>query len=129
MPAGRRSERTAGFSLLETIVAVALLAVLTLSTLLTLIPISRQTRLNRELEVATYAVSDTLEKIHATPFNDLLTLYPAGQSIPIDDLPSGQIVIAYVDPTTDPLVMNVALSWESDEVGSMTRNFTTVRTE
>jgi len=119
----------AGFSLIETVVAAALLGVLTLSTLLTIIPISRQTRLSREVEAATYAVSDTLERIHATPFNEILILHPDGQSLDVDTLPSGQLSITYDDPTADPLVMTISLSWVAEDGGSIVREFTTVRTE
>ncbi|MCA8960807.1 MAG: hypothetical protein KDC38_09850 [Planctomycetes bacterium] len=123
------SRPTAGISLVEIVVAVALLSVLTLSTLLTLIPVSRQTRLNREVEAATYAVSDVLERIHATPFSELLTLYPDGTVQAVSTLENGQLAISYEDVTTDPLIMTLALTWQSPEVGSMSRTFRTVRTE
>lgn len=115
--------------MVEVMITIAILATLSLATLLTLVPIGRQTRLNRELQAATHTVSDVLERIHATPFNDLQTLYPDGQTAAVSELPGGQLTISYVDPTTDPVILNLTLAWDSPQIGPVTRTFTTVRTE
>lgn len=118
-----------GFSLIEVAMAVALLSILTISTLLTLVPVSRQTRLNREVEAATSEVRNVLERVQSTPYADLLGIYPDGATMTVDRLESGQMTVAYDDVTADPLVMNLAISWESPQVGAMARTFVTVKTK
>ncbi|MEM7261551.1 MAG: hypothetical protein AAF488_06130 [Planctomycetota bacterium] len=115
--------------MVEVMIAIAILATLALSTLLTLVPIGRQTRLNRELQAATHAVGDVLERIHATPFNDLQTLYPDGQTASVSELQDGQLTVSYDDPTADPAILTLTLSWNSPQISPVTRTFTTVRTE
>ena len=122
-------EREEGFSLIEVAVAVALLSILTVSTLLTLIPISRQTRLNREMEAASSAVRDLMERVHATPYSDVAALYPDGTVMTLADLENGEVTIAYDDVTADPLIISFDLRWESPQIGAMSRTFTTVKTE
>ncbi|MEM7168353.1 MAG: type II secretion system protein [Planctomycetota bacterium] len=118
-----------GFSLIEVAVAVALLSILTVSTLLTLIPVSRQTRLNREMESASAAVRDLMERVHATPFSEIPSLYPDGTVVALASLESGEVTIGYEDVTADPLIISFDLAWDSPQVGSMSRTFTTVKTE
>ncbi len=124
-----RPPRDAGFTFMELVTAVAVLAVVSIATLLTLIPVSRQTRVNRELAAAAAAARNVLEEMQATPFADLVTVYPDGQVIPVGTLDDGQVAIAYEDPAADPLQIQVSLSWVSPEVGPMTRTYVTMRTE
>lgn len=121
--------RQAGFSMIEVAVAVAILGVLTISTLLTLIPVSRQTRLNREMEAAAAGMRDAMERVQATPFSELLTLYPDGSVLPVATLADGEITVSYADPAADPLLITFALTWDSPDVGPMERTYLTVRTE
>ena len=118
-----------GFSLMEVAVAVTLLGVLAVSALLTIIPISRQTRVNRELEGAASAARNVLEQVHATPFNELATLYPDGTTIAVEGLESGEVAVSYPDPAADPLEMRLTLSWESPDLGEMSETFITMKTE
>ncbi|MGE3165594.1 MAG: prepilin-type N-terminal cleavage/methylation domain-containing protein [Planctomycetota bacterium] len=126
-PAGRKLDD--GFSLMEVAMAVSLLSILTISTLLTLVPVSRQTRLNREVEAATSEVRNVLEQVQSTPYAEILTAYPDGSTIAVERLEDGQMSIGYEDPAADPLVMNLAISWTSPQVGAMTRAFVTVKTK
>lgn len=122
-------DRESGFSMMEVATAVSLLGILTISTMLTLLPVSRQTRLNREVEAATSAVRDVLEQVHATPFAEIPALYPDGLAIELDTLPAGEVLVGYEDATADPLLMSLTISWQSPEVGAMSRSFVTVKTE
>lgn len=122
-------QREQGISLLEISLAIALLTTLALGTTLLLVPIARQARINRETEIANAEVQKVLERVHATPFVEILDEFPAGSVIPIIPLPDGSIAVEYDDPAADPLVLEVTLSWSSPELGAMTRVFTTLRTE
>ncbi|MBI4585077.1 MAG: prepilin-type N-terminal cleavage/methylation domain-containing protein [Planctomycetes bacterium] len=122
-------QRRQGFSLLEIAIAISLLTIVTLSTVLLLVPIARQSRLQREIEAANLATKRVLEKIQATPFKDILAIYPQSSSIAIPELPNGSLVLTYTDPSADPLVIQANLTWESPEIGTLQRTFHTVRTE
>jgi hypothetical protein len=111
------------------VLAIAILTAVTLATTLLIVPIARQTRINRETEVATAAAQRVIEKFQATPFHQLVTLYPQGTTMTVPDLPSGSIAVSYADPDADPLLIRVDLSWQSEDLGSMLVNFHTVRTE
>ena len=128
---GRRAagKATSGLSLLEVVISIALLSSLALGSLLVFVPISRQSRVNREISLANFEARRVLEKVHAVPFKDVTTLYADGLEYIIPTLPEGKVRTSYEDPNSDPLVLRVAISWESPELGSMQRTFFTVRTE
>lgn len=115
--------------MLEVVLAIAILTAVSLGTSLLLIPIARQTRINRETEIANAEVQKVLEQFQATPFDALLDSYPPGWAQTIPELPSGSINVSYTDPTADPLLIHATLSWVSPELGDMQLNFDTVRTE
>jgi prepilin-type N-terminal cleavage/methylation domain-containing protein len=122
-------ERKGGFSLLEVVLTIAILAAVALATTLLLVPVARQTRIGRETEVANLEARKVLEKFQALPFNSIVTTYPQGAQIPIAGLPSGKIAVSYVDPVADPLVIQADLTWQSPDLGAMQRTFNTIRTE
>ncbi len=127
---GRRSSgHESGLTLLEVVISVAILASLTLGSTLIFVPVSRQARINREVAVANSEAKRVLEKVHAIPFNQVLVVYPQGSTNTLSSLPNGQITTTYEDPTADPLVMRATLTWDSPDLGAMTRSFFTVRTE
>ena len=128
-PRALRAGTEAGFSLIEVTIAIVILAVLSVTTALVLVPVSREHRSAQETDIANAAVRSVLESVHATPFNELIGRYPDGGTIPITDLSNGQIAISYQDPAADPLIMQLDLTWDSDESGAMQRSFFTVRTE
>ena len=128
-PSPRRGRGEAGFSLIEITIAIVILTVLSFTTALVLVPVSREHRSARETDIANAAVRSVLESIHATPFNEILTNYPPDDVIDIAELENGQITVSYEDPTADPLVVQLDLTWDSDESGAMSRSFFTVRTE
>lgn len=121
--------RAGGFSLLELVVAIAILTGVGLATSVLLVPISRQTRIVRETRSANAAAQRVLEKIQATPFKDIRGTYPPASEHPILDLPGGKVTITYADPDADPLVVRAQVSWQSPDLGSMSRTFSTARTE
>jgi Tfp pilus assembly protein PilV len=128
---GRRGKgrRDHGISLLEVAITIALLTSVGLATAILLVPVARQSRIQRETEIANLAARRLLEQFQATPFHDLVTDFPDGSVTAIPELPSGSITVSYVDTTTDPLVFRANLTWESPELGTMQRTFDAVRTE
>jgi len=118
-----------GFSLVEVMIAVVILTILTFTTALVLVPVGREHRSTRETSVANAAAQNILEELHATPFNEILTRYPDGQSIEINELQNGSVQVSYEDPTSDPLIVQIDLSWESRDLGPRSQTYFTVRTE
>ena len=125
----KRTSRRQGFSLLEVSITIAILLATTLTATLLLVPIARQSRLRREVEVANTSAKRVLERIQATPFKDILKVYPQSYSETIAGLGAGTITITYADPTADPLLIQADLTWNNPEAGTMQRTFNTVRTE
>ena len=123
------AERSSGFSLVEVTIAIVVLTVLSFTTALVLVPVSREHRAAREMDLANASVRSVLESIHATPFSEIVTRYPNGTEWTVEDLPEGQIEISYEDPTADPLRVQLDLSWNSPDQGAMQRSFFTIRTE
>ncbi len=126
-PAARREAE--GFTLLEVTLAIVILTGLTLYALMIVVPVSSQVRISREVSRAAGEVQKILEEVQSTPFFRVTDEYPDGTVIEIDGLDQGQIVVSYEDPAADPLIMTATLTWESPDMGSMSRIFTTVRTE
>ena len=118
-----------GFSLLEVSITIAILLSATLAAILLLVPVARQARLRREVETANSAAKRILERIQATPYKDIVTLYPQSYSEVITGLNAGSITITYVDPAADPLLIQADLTWNDPESGTLQRTFNTVRTE
>lgn len=110
-------------------IAVGILAAVTLVAALVVVPVARESRLRREVGTASTASRRVLEKIQATSFSSIVSTYPPGHVEPIPGLNAGRLTISYVDPTADPLEIQVDLSWDSPEVGAMARTFNTMRTE
>lgn len=110
-------------------ITIAILTTVALTTAILLVPIARQTRIQRETEVANAAARQVLENIQSTAFNKILVDYPNGSVHSVVGLPNGRITISYIDPNADPLVVRADLSWDSPELGAMARTFDTIRTE
>jgi type II secretory pathway pseudopilin PulG len=123
---GARSE--AGVSLLEVMVGMSILTSLSLAAVLVFVPVSRQARINREVAIANREASAVLEKVHSVPFADVLEIFPQGGEIPVASLPDGKVLTSYENPATDPLVFRAVLTWDSPNLGAMSRTFDTVLT-
>ncbi len=124
-----RQHRECGLTLIEVMVTVAILTSLAMGSMLVIVPVARQTRLSKEVEIANTELRRVLEKVQAAPYNEVTTLYPDGTELPIQDLENGLITISYTDPTADPLFLRVSITWEGQDSGTYSRSFSTVRTE
>lgn len=118
-----------GFSLLELMLTVSVLAIATLAAALIVVPVARESRLRREVETANVAAKRVLERIQSTPFTSILSTYPQGHVETVPGLNSSALTIQYADPAADPLDIRLDLVWVSPEAGSITRTFYTLRTE
>ena len=120
--------RDTGFSLLEVMITLAILSGIAVSSLLVAVPISRQSRINREIQIANCSVQKVLETLEGQPLNTLATKYPQGSTYPIAELENGWVRVTYDDPAADPLQIQAVLSWISPDLGPMNRSFRTART-
>ncbi len=116
-------------TLLEVVVAVVVLTSLAFAATLVSLPVSRQTRISREVAIANGEAKRILEKVHAVPFPRIASLYPNGAELPVIMLQNGKITTTYEDPNADPLVLRAVLTWDSPDLGPMMRTFFTVRTK
>ena len=78
-----------------------------LSSLMVIISISRQSRINREVETAVVEVQKVLEKIKLSPFDNVTARFPPGYTANLPMLNKGKITVNYADPDVDPLVVLV----------------------
>ncbi len=126
-PFHRRGEH--GFTLFEVVITIGLLSIVSSSVLLIVVPVGRQSRLNREMEVAAASARNLIERIQVTPFNELLTVYPEGTVVYIPEIEAGSLTVSYEDATANPLVVQIVLNWTSPDIGPVSSSFLTVRTE
>ncbi len=122
-----------GFTLLEVMITLVVLACVTMSSILVIIPISRQNRINREISTANNEARRVIEVIQGAPLSTITAIYPSGVEIPVNaayagTLQNGKVVVVYDDPAADPLHMRMTLSWDSSELGPMARTFFSART-
>ena len=125
----RQKQGEGGFTLIEIIISVVLLSSLAMGTLLTIVPVAKQSRLNKEVEIANTEAQKVLEKVHAVPFNDITTIYPDEASLAIANLTNGIVTVTYDDVTADPLFVRLTVAWDGQDGGNYARSFLTVKTE
>ena len=125
----RPAPRRHGFGLLELVVTLSLLSSLALGVALLLVPLVRQSRLNRETSTASLVARSFLERIQATPFRKLHERFPAGTRIRLPELADGEIRVSYPASPPGTLVIKVEMEWESTELGTMRYTFHTARTQ
>lgn len=123
------AQRCSGFSLLEVYVAAALLSIVAFSAMLTLVPVGRQVRINRDMDSVVTQVQDVMERINVVPFTEVTVTYAPGTTIPLTGVDAGDLLVTYEDAAADPLQVRLTASWTSVDLGPMQRIFSTARTE
>jgi prepilin-type N-terminal cleavage/methylation domain-containing protein len=107
-----------GFTFIELLLVIFVLAAAGTGILGSFLSTHLLTQYGRDMMVAMEDLKDMMEHIHATPFTDLLTDFPAGDADgPAGNgytLPDQQITVTYPDPqTVSRREILVTLSWTS----------------
>jgi type II secretory pathway pseudopilin PulG len=82
----RRRRRAAGISLLEVLVAAALLATAVVATAASVLESAEHQRANARIRAVTPAIASLLEEVRGAAFDDLATLY-GGTTRTLTDIP------------------------------------------
>jgi prepilin-type N-terminal cleavage/methylation domain-containing protein len=136
----------AGMTLLETIMAIAVITILAAGVGGLLAALARQTELNRQMAVVNSEVSNALSLVHSAPYQSIgSTLVADGyvdrgnfsyrkdlSAAPLH-LASGTLDVTFrnvVAPPAlpDPLRVDVVIRWDCPPMGQATRSFVNVRT-
>lgn len=128
-PAGR--PRRGGFTLIEVMVATAMLSVAALVAFPTILSFIQLSDAARQEDLATQDLMAAVEDVVATPFSRLTTTYADGQEIPkyaLLHLPQERIVVDYVDPNADPLHIAIVATWADAKGHPRQETFRCVRT-
>jgi prepilin-type N-terminal cleavage/methylation domain-containing protein len=130
----RPSKPARGLSLVEVIVAVAIIAVGVVVLVAQLEASYKITTVNRETNKAMAHLQACLEKVVSTSFADITTTYPNGGNIPLSNVDPGDLLdgesvtVTYADPAADPLEVTVTVHWTAFDGRMRTRSLTTLRT-
>jgi Tfp pilus assembly protein PilE len=125
----RRS--AAGFTFLEVVIATVLLATAALVAFPTMLSFFELSDSAREENVATHDLMAAVEDLLCTPFALVTTTYPDGQAVPKYTrlhLRDEQIVVRYVDPAVDPLLITVTATWSDSKGRPRQETYRCVRT-
>jgi Tfp pilus assembly protein PilV len=111
-----------GVSLIEILVATAIVVATTLAIIETFLVNLNASEMNKGNTIAMAHVTNMMERIKCTPFNNLINRFPNGVSDgPVGNsyadvvggyvLNNEHIVVTYVNPAGDPLEIAVTLTW------------------
>jgi Tfp pilus assembly protein PilV len=121
-------------SLIEAIVAIAIIAVGVVALVAQLEASYKTTSVNRETNKAMAHLQASLEKVIATPFSNITTAFPSGSTVTLDHvdtpdvLDQERITVAYADVSADPLQITVTIQWKAFDGRMRTRTLSTLRT-
>ena len=118
-----------GWTVVELLLSLTVLAAVTIGTTLLLVPVVRQARLHREVESADIAARGFLEELQTLRARAIVERYPPGTEVEVRHLPSGTATLTYVDPTANPLEIRVRLQWSTPDLGPMDVELLTARAE
>jgi prepilin-type N-terminal cleavage/methylation domain-containing protein len=110
----RRRSRLRGLTLAEVMIAMTILGVIALVAFPTMLSFADLSDTARQQNVATHDLMSAVEDVISTPFSQLTTTYQQGQSIPKYQelhLPNETVVVTYDDPTADPLVVTLTMTY------------------
>jgi prepilin-type N-terminal cleavage/methylation domain-containing protein len=114
----RRSRRCEGLTFIEILIATAVLAIAAVVAFPTMLSFVALSDSAREKNVATHDLMIAAEDLGSTPFAVVTTTYVNGQEIPkfrALHLPKESIVVSYVDPAADPLIITLTMTWNDSK--------------
>lgn len=131
--------RQAGLTLVEVLIAVAILVVGSAAIIQVYLSSAAFSEINHQDTTAMAYLTNMMEAVRSTPFSNLLDDFPDGvvdgpvgkeYSNIVGDylLPNQSITVSYQDPDSDPLEIEVSVSWENERGRSFTRYLVTKRT-
>jgi Tfp pilus assembly protein PilV len=123
MPA-KRKQRTGGFTFIEVIVGITVMVLGFLGLYASLQASGRLRESAKETNIAMFKLQTTMEYVFSVPFDDITTLLPPDTPIDIvalTDSTTGndyrlnneQIILAYEDPSGDPLKFTATITWDT----------------
>ena len=128
-----------GVMLIEVLIATVILVFASLAIIQFYFSSLRFSELNKEEVTAQMHLTNIAEAVKCAPFRELITNFPDGVS---DGTPGNnysslvggytlrqeQIVVSYVNPTSDPLEVTLSLNWEDQRGANLARYLGTKRT-
>ena len=121
-----------GITLLEVVIAAAVLTVCSLiayPTYLSYMDLSSQ---NIEENIAIFDLETAFEELKTTPFLDLKTLYPDGSNMVKFNylhLQNERVTVNYLNSSEDPLYIRLEVSWRDFQRNTQTRAIVTALTK
>lgn len=111
-----------GISLIEILIAIAVIVSASLAIIETFLVNLNASEMNKGNTVAMAHLTNIMERIKSTPFNEIVNQFPNGVADGAvanlySDIVGGyllnseHIIVAYVDPASDPLEINITLTW------------------
>ncbi len=105
-----------GFTLVEVMVALGVMAVLSMAASGLLFSTSALSNNDAELKAASADLQAVMEAINGTPFDNIVVTYPNGQAVAAYNnlhLNNESLTVSYLNPAaTNPLQINLRVSWK-----------------
>ena len=141
-----KPDPSAGFTLLEVMISIAILAVVGLASAMVMIPVVQAQNETREFTQTTALSRAVLEELYSQPLEELTnsedgyllsTNWPKkgrqifGEEVPVTELSDPTIptiTVSTNDLEADPLEIQVNVSWAGRDSGLLSRDFWVIRT-
>jgi Tfp pilus assembly protein PilV len=128
-----------GVTLIEVLIATVILVFASLAIIQFYFSSLRFSELNKEEAIAQMHLTNIAEAVKCASFSELITDFPNGVSdgtagnsysalVGGYTLGQEQIVVSYVNSTSDPLEVTLSLNWEDQRGASLARYLVTKRT-
>lgn len=127
-------------SLVEILIASAMALICIVAIIVSYLAVLNWSEINRQETIAMMHLTNIMETIKSTPFNNIITKFPNGVADgPTSNqyativggytLASEHIKVSYVDITKDPLEITAKISWNNASGISRARYLVTKRTK
>jgi len=106
----RQNEK--GVTMIETLIATALIVFISTSAMSLFIAGYKYNAISEQIVTATNIARARVEFIRNTEFSNITNFFPAGYSVTLEELPSGECYVTYPDGVgVDPLNVLVCVDW------------------